>query len=101
MWGLGIPTTRAGSLVLTDDYTERDPFYNRKVIKEQCAVVLRIAPSLLIIINLNILFYRFLRFGSFEICNNGGPSTGLQEQLIPKLWEYVITHHYPEFLNDQ
>jgi uncharacterized protein YdiU (UPF0061 family) len=34
MWGLGIPTTRAGSLVLTDDYTERDPFYNRKVIKE-------------------------------------------------------------------
>ena len=45
MYGLRIPTTRAGTLVLTDDLTDRDLLYNGNVIKEKCAVVLRIAPS--------------------------------------------------------
>ena len=54
MWALGIPTTRAASLVVTDSLADRDPFYNGRVIKERCAVVLRLAPT-------------FWRFGSFEI----------------------------------
>lgn len=27
MWALGIPTTRAGSLLVSDTLTERDPLY--------------------------------------------------------------------------
>ncbi len=86
---LGIPTTRAGSIIVTDDKAERDPLYNGKVIMEPCAVVLRIAPS-------------FLRFGSFEICNGlsafgeGGPSIGMENVLIPKLLDYLLEFHYSE-----
>lgn len=60
LWALGIPTTRAATLVLTDDSAERDPLYQGQVVLEKCAVVLRIAPS-------------FLRFGSFEICKPPTP----------------------------
>jgi serine/tyrosine/threonine adenylyltransferase len=52
MFGLGISTTRAASLIVCDDLADRDPLYNGKAIKEKCAVVLRVAPS-------------FIRFGSF------------------------------------
>lgn len=45
MWALNIPTTRAGSLVLTDDLAIRDPLYCGKVIQEKCAIVLRFAPT--------------------------------------------------------
>ena len=55
MWALGIPTTRAASLIVTDTLADRDPFYNGNIIQERCAVVLRLAPT-------------FWRFGSFEIC---------------------------------
>jgi len=54
LWALGIPTTRAGSLIVTDSLAERDPLYNGKKIMEKCAIVLRLAPT-------------FFRFGSFEI----------------------------------
>jgi len=54
MWALGIPTTRAASLVVTDTLADRDQFYNGNVIKEKCALVLRLSPT-------------FWRFGSFEI----------------------------------
>lgn len=49
---LGIPTTRAASITITDDNAVRDPLYNQKVINERCAVVLRLAPSF---IRFNIL----------------------------------------------
>lgn len=52
MWSLGIPTTRAASLVVTDSTVDRDKLYNGNVIKERCAVVMRVAPT-------------FIRFGSF------------------------------------
>ena len=45
MHALGIPTTRAGTIVLTDNETLRDLLYNGNVISEKCAVVLRIAPT--------------------------------------------------------
>lgn len=45
MYALGIPTTRAGTIVLTEDLAVRDPLYSGKVIQEKCAIVLRIAPT--------------------------------------------------------
>jgi uncharacterized protein YdiU (UPF0061 family) len=68
---LGIPTTRAASLIVSDSYTQRDPLYNGNVIDEKCAVVLRIAPT-------------FFRFGSFEIFkgldgDRKGPCHGMKE----------------------
>ena len=56
MWALGIPTTRAASLVVSEDTVVRDKLYDGKRIREKCAVVMRVAPT-------------FLRFGSFEIFN--------------------------------
>ena len=55
MHGLGIPTSRAASLVVSDDTTvKRDKLYTGFVEEEKCAVVMRVAPT-------------FLRFGSFEL----------------------------------
>lgn len=82
MGALGIPTTRAASLVITDDVAIRDPNEDGSHLQEKCAVVLRVAPS-------------FIRFGSFEICNQKGPSQGLEADLIPKLADFVIKNHFP------
>jgi uncharacterized protein YdiU (UPF0061 family) len=69
---IGIPTSRAGSLVVSDTKVERDPLYQGNVIWEKCAVVLRLAPT-------------FFRFGSFETFKERdkhsgmtGPSVGLK-----------------------
>ena len=52
---LGVPTTRAASLVVSDEsQVKRDKLYTGNVENEKCAVVLRVAPT-------------FFRFGSFEI----------------------------------
>jgi uncharacterized protein YdiU (UPF0061 family) len=51
---LGIPTTRALSLVTTGDLVMRDMFYDGNAGYEPGAIVLRVAPT-------------FLRFGNFEI----------------------------------
>ena len=86
MWALGIPTTRAASLVLTDTLAERDPLYTGEVIDENCAIVMRVAPT-------------FWRFGSFEIFK--GPSQGLEKDLMPLMIEYILKYHYPEFLEKE
>ena len=54
MHHLGVPTTRALSLVATGDAVVRDMFYNGNPQAEPGAVVCRVAPS-------------FVRFGNFEI----------------------------------
>lgn len=54
MFHLGVPTTRALSLVLTGEQVQRDMFYNGNPQWEPGAVVCRVAPS-------------FTRFGNFEI----------------------------------
>jgi uncharacterized protein YdiU (UPF0061 family) len=54
MFHLGVPTTRALSLVLTGDLVERDLLYDGHPANELGAVVCRVAPT-------------FLRFGSYEI----------------------------------
>jgi serine/tyrosine/threonine adenylyltransferase len=54
MHHLGVPTTRALSLVLTGDMVVRDMFYDGNAAPEPGAIVCRVAPS-------------FTRFGHFEI----------------------------------
>src|SRR6476661_8390495 len=54
MFHLGVPTTRALSLVSTGDAVTRDMFYDGNPQAEPGAVVCRVAPS-------------FLRFGNFQI----------------------------------
>ena len=63
LWLQGIPTTRAGCVVTSDDTVMRDIFYSGNAKPERCSVVLRIAPT-------------FLRFGSFEIFKATDPNTG-------------------------
>lgn len=45
MAALGIPSTRAASLVTSDLYVSRDPHNSGRRIPERCSVVLRTAPS--------------------------------------------------------
>lgn len=89
MFALGIPTTRAGSLVTSDLYVQRDEFYSGNLKPERCSVVLRIAPT-------------FIRFGSFEIFHplddftgRQGPSVG-RPDIRAGLLDYVIETFYPE-----
>jgi len=90
MWALGIPTTRAASLVVSDSTVERDKLYNGNVIHEKCAVVLRVAPT-------------FMRFGSFEIFKDTyeqsgeqGPSVGLKFKMMPKMLRYLLKNFFKE-----
>jgi uncharacterized protein YdiU (UPF0061 family) len=88
LWSLGIPTTRALSLVGSDTTVQRDPLYSGNVIYEQCAVVCRLSPT-------------FLRFGSFEIflpkdplSGSMGPSNGLETEMLPKMLNYLGKFHF-------
>jgi len=54
MFHLGVPTTRALSLVLTGDEAVRDMLYDGHPAYEPTAIVCRVAPS-------------FIRFGNFQI----------------------------------
>lgn len=90
MWALGIPTTRAASLIVTDSLAERDPLYNGRKIMEKCAIVMRLAPT-------------FLRFGSFEIfkptddlSGEGGPSHGREQEMMPGMLDYLLNNHFSE-----
>lgn len=73
MAGLQIPTSRALSLIGSDDYVMREQ-------PEKTAVVTRVAES-------------FIRFGSFEhwYYNN-------QPEQLKQLADYVISHYYAELL---
>ena len=45
MFYLGIPTTRAGTCVTSDDYVIRDIFYDGNPKKERCTIITRIAQT--------------------------------------------------------
>lgn len=45
MAALGIPSTRAASLVTSDLYVSRDPLNQGRRVPERCSVVLRLAHS--------------------------------------------------------
>ena len=65
---LGVPTTRALSLVATGETVVRDMFYNGNPQAEPGAIVCRVAPS-------------FVRFGNFEILAAHG-----ELELLKALW---------------
>ena len=78
MHHLGVPTTRALSLVGTGDEVVRDMFYNGNQRPEPGAIVARVAPT-------------FIRFGNFQIMAAARELDNLRE-----LADYTIRHHYPE-----
>jgi serine/tyrosine/threonine adenylyltransferase len=75
---LGVPTTRALSLVATGETVIRDMFYDGNPEPEPGAIVCRVAPT-------------FIRFGNFEIFAANDEIATLR-----KLADYVIRYHYPE-----
>lgn len=78
MHHLGIPTTRALSLVATGELVVRDMFYNGNAAPEPGAIVCRMAPS-------------FIRFGHFEILAARG-----QHDLLTKLVDFTLARDFPQ-----
>ncbi|HVF63039.1 MAG TPA: YdiU family protein [Casimicrobiaceae bacterium] len=78
MHHLGIPTTRALSLVATGEAIERDMFYDGHAKLEPGAVVCRVAPS-------------FIRFGNFEL-----PASRRDAPLLDQLLDFTIRRDYPD-----
>ncbi|XP_053198546.1 protein adenylyltransferase SelO-like isoform X2 [Scomber japonicus] len=74
---LGVPTSRAASLIVSEEPVFRDQFYNGNVKTERGAVVLRLAKS-------------WLRIGSLEILSHSG-----EIDLLRKLLNFVIDEHFP------
>ncbi len=77
MFHLGVPTTRALSLVRTGELVERDMFYDGNPKDEPGAVVCRVARS-------------FIRFGSFEILAARG-----EKELLQKFTDFTIRSLFP------
>jgi len=82
MFHLGIPTTRALSLVATGDQVMRDMFYNGNAADEPGAIVMRAAPS-------------FLRFGNFEMLAARQETAALR-----KLADWTIENFYPHLTGE-
>ncbi len=80
MFHLGVPTTRALSLVRSGDQIVRDMLYDGHPEYEPGAIVCRVAPS-------------FLRFGNFELFASRGDLVTLR-----KLVHFTLSRFYPEFL---
>ena len=78
MHHLGVPTTRALSLVLTGDTVVRDMLYDGHPREEPGAIVCRVAPS-------------FIRFGNFEL-----PASRGDVALLRQLVEFTIRRDFPE-----
>ena len=78
MHHLGIPTTRALSLVTTGDDVMRDMLYDGHPAHEPGAIVCRVARS-------------FLRFGNYEIfAHRDDPDT------LQQLLDFTLRHEFPE-----
>ena len=78
MAALGVPTTRALSLVATGEAVVRDMFYDGRPRPEPGAVVCRVAPS-------------FVRFGHFEL-----PAALDDLATLNALATWVVREHFPE-----
>ena len=78
MHHLGVPTTRALSLVTTGDMVVRDMFYDGNARPEIGAIVCRVAPS-------------FIRFGNFEILAARNDIT-----LLERLVDFTIARDFPQ-----
>ncbi len=77
MHHLGVPTTRALSLITTGELVERDMFYDGHPKDEPGAIVCRVAPS-------------FIRFGNFEIF-----ASREENDLLRKFINYTIRIDFP------
>jgi uncharacterized protein YdiU (UPF0061 family) len=77
MHHLGVPTTRALSLVGTGEQVVRDMFYDGHPTPEPGAVVCRVAPS-------------FLRFGHYQL-----PASRGETELLRALVEFTIRRDFP------
>ncbi|XP_063833283.1 protein adenylyltransferase SelO-like [Ostrinia nubilalis] len=76
---LGIPTTRAAALVVSDDHKVwRDKSYMGHARQERAAIVARVAPA-------------WYRIGSLEILLKRR-----EPQLMTRLVDHVIQHYFPE-----
>ena len=76
MHHLGVPTTRALSLVSTGESVVRDMFYDGNARPEQGAIVCRVAPS-------------FVRFGNFQLLADQG-----EHEALRRLADYVCTNYF-------
>lgn len=81
MYHLGVPTTRALSLVLTGDQVMRDMLYDGHPEYEKGAIACRVSPT-------------FLRFGSYQIFAARGDS-----KTMKTLVDFTIEKHFPELGN--
>lgn len=77
MHHLGVPTTRALSLVATGEAVVRDMFYDGNPVPEPGAVVCRVAPS-------------FIRLGNFEL-----PASRGDRALLERLVAFTISRDFP------
>jgi len=77
MHHLGVPTTRALSLVTTGEEVMRDMMYDGNARLERGAVVCRVSPS-------------FTRFGSFEL-----PASRRETDLLRQLADYTVRNDFP------
>ncbi len=78
MHHLGVPTTRALSLIGTGEPVLRDMFYDGHAAPEPGAIVCRVAPS-------------FIRFGNFEL-----PASRGDVALLQQLVDFTIHRDFPE-----
>ncbi|WP_299128129.1 protein adenylyltransferase SelO [uncultured Winogradskyella sp.] len=81
MFHLGVPTTRALSLILSGDEVLRDMLYNGNAEYEKGAIVCRVAPS-------------FIRFGNFDLFAARNDLKNLK-----RLTDYTIKYFYPHLGN--
>ncbi|MDD2720034.1 MAG: YdiU family protein [Gallionella sp.] len=82
MHHLGIPTTRALSLITSGDGVQRDMLYDGNPAIEPGAILCRVAPS-------------FLRFGHFEILAARG-----EHALLRRLVEFTLSRDFPGLRGD-
>jgi uncharacterized protein YdiU (UPF0061 family) len=81
MHHLGVPTTRALSLVLTGEPVNRDLLYDGHARDEPGAIVCRVAPS-------------FLRFGSYEL-----PASRDDRDTLARLVRFTLERLYPHHVH--
>lgn len=80
MFHLGVPTTRALSLITTGEQVMRDMLYDGNAAPEPGAVVCRMAPS-------------FIRFGNFQLFASRNELDELKQ-----LTNFTIRHYHPHLL---
>ena len=78
MFHLGVPTTRALSLVTTGEQVMRDMLYNGNKQLEPGAIVCRVAPS-------------FIRLGSFQIHAMMG-----DKETLEAIVKHTLKNHFPQ-----